>query len=380
MSSASRPIGNEAAIHPSYIPFETIPSVCYSSRGTPFFGLVPVGMPKLGQYQGILDIVFFLYESAEAAEVGKDAGGTGFLVSVPSKGWPDQYHHVYGVTNWHNACRDGCSVIRLNTKEGAHDIFDYGPELWQFIPGDHDVAVVPLRVRDIHRVKYLDPGFLITDDQIKEWEIGPGDDVFMAGRFVDYDGVQTNKPAVRFGHISMSGAPVRQANGCTAESFVLDMHSRTGFSGSPVFVYRTLGSEFLNIQGKILTGISHTMSLLGIHWGQFPELWELKDEQRKEEIASDSALITEGKYVKGLSGMTCVSPATAIKRALDMPKLRALREATEREWVKQLGQPSAAPIVESAPPTTDGNPQHREDFSRLLDAAAKGRKPSPRKV
>ena len=32
--------------------------------------------------------------------------------------------------------------------------------------------------------------------------------------------------------------------------------------------------------------------------------------------------------------------------------------------------------VSSAPPTTDENPRHQEDFSRLLNAAARGRKPA----
>src|ERR1700730_13024370 len=107
------------------------------------------------------------------------------------------------------------------------------------------------------------------------------------------------------------------------------MHSRNGFSGSPVFVYRTFGSDlsepfghafddfrldfanprFLPKSGR-LKARTH-FNFLGIHWRQFPEEWELKKGRSKKE-ARRKALITEGEYVKGMSGMTCVIPAWQI--------------------------------------------------------------------
>src|SRR5205823_82762 len=66
------------------------------------------------------------------------------------------------------------------------------------------------------------------------------------GLFVDHDGVTTNVPSARFGNISMlpnKNATIEQPTNYRGESYVVDMHSRTGFSGSPVFVYRTFGSD-----------------------------------------------------------------------------------------------------------------------------------------
>jgi hypothetical protein len=105
------------------------------------------------------------------------------------------------------------------------------------------------------------------------------------------------------------------------------------------------------------------LKLLGIHWGQFPEEWELKhpDKIDKQER---SHLITDGAYVAGLSGMTCVIPAWQILEVLDVPKLRDRRIAALRAARK-------APISEAA---SRDNPAHKEAFTSLLNAAAKTKK------
>jgi hypothetical protein len=46
-----------------------------------------------------LDSVFYLYESEDDASAGVDAGGTGFLFSVPSQAFPEQVIYTYAVTN-----------------------------------------------------------------------------------------------------------------------------------------------------------------------------------------------------------------------------------------------------------------------------------------
>jgi hypothetical protein len=94
------------------------------------------------------------------------------------------------------------------------------------------------------------------------------------------------------------------------------MHSRTGFSGSPVFAYRTLGSDLNNPLAGLKFEATHpdrglpevgrlraetVLHFLGIHWGQFPEAWELKNLDKLDEARRDH-LITEGAYVTGMSG------------------------------------------------------------------------------
>lgn len=270
-------------------------------------------MPRIDQT--ITHAVFFLYASKEEAARGRNAHGTGFVASIPVYGEPHFFY--YGVTNKH-VIQSG-AVVRLNTNTGV-EIFDLDPADWQIDP-DNDIAVVRLlvdggarRLGAISITAFLDK---------KYPDVGLGDDVFMIGLFVDSQNKDSNSPVARFGSVSMlatESAPIDNGLGQRYESYVVDMHSRGGFSGSPVFVYQTIGSDltrgFFGIDvtiefGGMANGIPgfgepaklHTrnsLKLLGIHWGQFPEQWEA--------IAEDG----RKSRVRGVSGMTCVAPAWSI--------------------------------------------------------------------
>ena len=141
----------------------------------------------------------------------------------------------------------------------------------------------------------------------------------MVGRFIDHDGGQTNRPAVRFGNVSIAaghvaGMPNSDEN---IEYYCLDMHSRTGFSGAPVFAYRTSGVD-LRQQNSVHQWPWHppALGLLGIHCSQFPE--ELK--------ASD------GKTISGLSGMTVALPSWHIADLISCPRFADRRAAVDAQW------------------------------------------------
>jgi hypothetical protein len=322
------------------LPFARRPAVFRSTRGTPYKRWVPYGMPQLGQYKWISDTVFFLYPSVEDAVKGSEFGGTGFFVAVPSVRWGDQYWHVHGISNWHVAVRGGSSVVRINRKDGGTDSFDFEPHEWTFRPGWHDIAISPpLPIDpDQHRVEACDVRALLTEDNLTKDDIGPADDVFMVGRFIDYCGLETNMPAYRFGNVSIVNAQVKQPTGYLGGSFVVDMHSRSGYSGSPVWLYRTPGSVF-NVSGDLST-TWHYVKLLGIHWGQFPEKWELKEERPAPwKAAADIAgLVTDGHYVEGLSGMSCVAPSSAMIELLGHQTLQAMRDQIEENMSPEMSR------------------------------------------
>lgn len=287
-------------------------------------------MPKLGKYRFVLDNVAFVYQTRELALKGRKAGGTGFFVAVPSERAPDALHHIYLVTNVHVA-QDKTRTIRVNTRDGKVDLLTI--DKWVSSSAGPDVAVAPVALdAKRHAVEALrSDSWLLTKEEFAQLEIDSGDDVFMVGRFIDYDGEETNRPSVRFGHISMREANiVQKATGYSGASLVIDMHSRSGYSGSPVFVYRTGGSIFA--QPGTLVGGGHLMKLLGIHWGQFPESWELSQAAAasKTEDEREAQLVTDGRYVTGLSGMTCVVPAWDILALLGSPELVELRKQDER--------------------------------------------------
>jgi hypothetical protein len=364
--------------------FTEIPVRCLSSQGTPYVRWVRVGMPKIAQ-DVVHSVFYHLYRTVEDAQTGTNACGTGFIVQHDFE--------FYGVSNRHVVCDAGASVIRLNGRSGP-DVFDFGPEDWEHIPSGDDIAVVPIAL-DMYRhsVRYIHSGSFVHE---RTHDLGVGDDVFMVGLFVDHEGHEKNTPLARFGNISMLPArdsPIRM-HGREYVSFIVDMHSRSGFSGSPVFVYRTLGGDLTGAFGETVA-IRFTrdlrllvergadalevqlhpketlFQLLGIHWAQFPERWELAELTKQQDSLQARHLITDKTYVDGFSGMTCVAPAWKILEVLNLPKLKQKRADM---LAKRRGEPKLEAVKPPPEPKTESaNPRHREDFNNLLDAAVKGK-------
>lgn len=339
--------------------FDELPVTCYSTRGTPYARRVEVGMPRISE--DTLDSTFFLYRSAEDANVGASFGGTGFVLSVPSERVED-LTYFYGVTNWH-VVRDGFSVIRLNTLDGATDTLEFGPEEWEFDKDGDDLAIIQLSPDFTTHMNKPIPAALIHDKKTlhdpNQFNVGLGDDVFMLGRFVEMDYGPANLPTARFGHISASLVPMHQ-RGPTAgmkEGYCLDMHSRSGYSGSPVFVYRTSGTNLDYTLKHGTPDLKRSMlCLLGVLRGQFDE--DLK-------INGDG-----GQVARGASGMTVVIPAWRILELLNKDKLKQERARSDAIWLERDRR--KGPVEESSKPD-ESNPSHREDFNSLLDAAVRGK-------
>src|SRR5262249_51938844 len=159
---------------------------------------------------------------------------------------------------------------------------------------------------------YIPTDSFAVGDDIWNGRVALGDDVFMIGMFVDHDGDQVNVPSARFGNISVMPLPfanIRQGTGLQTPSYVIDMHSRSGFSGSPVFMYRPpqqdLPEQLVPATHRNVN-IDTIFRFLGIHFGQFPEEWEIGRRKPRRTEARKRGLITDGAYVTGWSGMTIV--------------------------------------------------------------------------
>lgn len=290
---------------------------------------------NLGIASGYWTVFFFLYPSREDAERGTEFGGTGFLVGVPFMTGPPGLYHIHGVTNWHVAVGSGASVIRINRNDAQIEAFEFNPEEWIFDPGGHDIAIsppLPLS-RDFHNAEVLSFDDLKSPPNVgSTQDIGAGDDIFMIGRFVDYVGSETNEPALRFGNISIFNAqmPVGPSRKIQ-RSIVLDMYSRTGFSGSPVFVYRT---PVVTDNGLSRTYSGFYIGVLGVHWGQFPERWEIKSPETsrlKRTQPNARSIISDGRYVEGLSGMSCAAPSEYILSLFSHPKIIEMQRKIEQD-------------------------------------------------
>jgi hypothetical protein len=122
----------------------------YSVRGQPIY-VWKKPVPRIMDW--ILDCVVYLYPSAQDAEAGEAAGGTGFLVLVPSEMHSD-YGFAYCVTNSHVIREAGSPVIRLNTKDGGRDIIESGQDGWIHHPDGDDLAICPIAMSNPDYYQY----------------------------------------------------------------------------------------------------------------------------------------------------------------------------------------------------------------------------------
>jgi hypothetical protein len=191
----------------------------------------------------------------------------------------------------------------------------------------------------IHSLKPIPTALIHKKDVLldqNKFNVGLGDDVFMLGRFVEKDYGPMNAPTARFGCISTMPSPVEQCGPRKGlkDSYCLDMHSKGGYSGSPVFVYRTPGTNLEHTFRTGATDLSRSMLLLlGVHFGQFSE--EMK-------------VIGNHDYpIYGASGMTCAIPSWKILDLLDKEELKEERTRSDAIWTDRIRNGRRVPVPES---------------------------------
>ena len=282
-----------------------------------------------------------VYRSPEAAAAGDEEGGTGFIVTMPSRlfdGVPRSRGYAYFVTNTH-VIAGGFPVVRVATRSGKQKVRPLAVGDWFRHPDGDDVAVCPMpddaevEADELVSIAVKD---LMTLDWMREFDIGAGDRIFMLSRLRDRDGADRNEPVVRFGTLARTGAPkiLNAHTGIRQESFIAEMHSMPGHSGSPVFVHVPPYEPRFGVASKPGT------RLLGIDWGHF-----------------------DG------SRMATVVPAWKILETLQMEELVEQREAYD---AKLKREPAAVPDSKVAQETGFT----RSDFENALEKASRKVQPS----
>lgn len=322
--------------------------------------------------QEMLDCVFYLYRrNPKTGMIDDRPSGTGTLIAhftrrhcrVPLLGKavvePDILAHYYGVTNWHLANQAGASIIRINTKDGQSRYLEYDPSEWQFIPNSDDISAIDV-TDDLDFSGDLIAAYpeynFISRDVIDKLKIGVGENALMIGMYSDHSGERQNHPVARFGNLSFvatDASPVRQPSGYLGASHLVDLRSRTGFSGSPVSVWRTPIDAMLNPRykkwnaqsdralGDIREGRAEEIyvgpttlftGLLGIHCGQF---WDaVKAYKAPQGDERDGDPIHEGDQIYIQGGMTIVVPAWRVSDLLRLDAFNVARQ--HRDAVRRM--------------------------------------------
>lgn len=220
-------------------------------------------MPEIPTYLKYTS--FNLYPTRELAEVGGAGGGTGAWVGIEAEE-PDAFY-LYAVTCRH-VQQDSLLYGRVNVAGGGFVVLEL--DNWVQHPHGYDVVVCSVELPD---EPTLDIGVIsteniLTEELIAKLKIDAGDDVFMVGRFKGVNERLANVPTMRFGNIStMERIQIRTEEAGDQPSFLVEMRSLPGYSGSPVFVYKYGGvktednskwwSQRFGFEGGWLLGIDY---------------------------------------------------------------------------------------------------------------------------
>jgi hypothetical protein len=311
---------------------QSLPSAVFSKWEQP----VPFVPPSL------LTTSIFLYGSVRDAISGANWGGSGFLFGLPSRANPSRTH-LYAVSNDHVI--HSCPVVRLVKATGEPYVLPGTDADWQSHPAGDDIAIRSLGAVPNSEFGWLWTGLILGHRDIDQEGIGPGDDCMMIGRYVNQEQRQFDRPAVRFGNLAMMPELIHNSDrSFNQESFLVDMRSHSGFSGSPVIVYfeepgwRKLPPLSEGIEddivakakameertvGRPLSGIMGKMWLLGIDWGHLP-IWDDVFDDHKRIIAR----------MRVNSGIAAVVPAWKLLDLLDEDAVAMARDTAEEEIAK----------------------------------------------
>jgi hypothetical protein len=261
-------------------------------------------------------------ESAMQRESGD--GATGGIVAINSE-WGE---FKYIVTAKHVIAK-GATVVRLNATDR---ILDFKVDDWFMVPSGPDLAIsaLPDEANDDSVIAIESVLFYSQNRINKRLNIGIGDDVFMMGRHHPAEHAGIEDPVVRFGNISVwpSRGILHSKTGLPQQSFLVEMRSQSGYSGSPVFVTIDGGTARLKPEPYNPTARSFEslddpwVAFLGIDWGHLPE--------------------------HGSTLMALVIPDSEVWDMLNSDELKRQRKAMGDERFKRL-EKSTGPDYEGSP-------------------------------
>jgi hypothetical protein len=279
-------------------------------------------------------------------------GGTGFFVFRESENVPYTIH-IYAVTNRHVAQK--YPNIRINSSETSVYYWEYDPSDWALSNSD-DLAALDITDKigfsEDHGIPYERPVDFVSErafvsEKFKhDHNVGVGDETIMLGLLTQHDGGTINLPVARFGNIAAAPntlAPVQlsRQDRFVRPAWLNDCRSRGGFSGSPVWIWRSQYDDMNlykgpglpdNLFAKNQPATYSFLALLGCHRGQFREDTTI---YAKGESSSPKRVLQSGDDIQLASAMTVVVPAWEISNMLNCSQLKDQRDERDNRPERQ---------------------------------------------
>lgn len=180
--------------------------------------------------------------------------------------------------------------LRLNLKDGDAKWFPTKICDWFSHPVDQsiDVAILKTRLDTTFDHLVFPYSLCITDERMKESEVGLGDEVFITGMFRHHHGTRRNIPIVRVGNIAcMTEEKITTKSFGEMDAYLVEARSIGGLSGSPVFL--NLGmARLIKQQIKFASG-SQIYYLFGLVHGHYDvEAGEIDSLETEDRTDSES--------------------------------------------------------------------------------------------
>ena len=236
---------------------------------------------------------------------------------------PD-FWYTYAITNSHIALN--FPVIRVNVRTGGIEVIELNADNWTLHPESDDLAAYGIDLDDHHDYVFIpNDDLFLTRDIIDKYNIGPGDDTFMIGRFVNHEGRQKNLPSIRFGNIAqMPYESIRLSSGIEQEAFLVETRSLGGYSGAPVFVQIPPLSDRQNSNRRDFAPLGPW--LLGIDCGHLPLVEYVEDKESHRH--------PDGWRVIANSGMMIVIPSWRLQILLESEEFIVQRQTEDSKLIE----------------------------------------------
>jgi hypothetical protein len=268
--------------------------------------------------------------------------------------------------------KDGSSDVRRLSKKPAITFKDRAIDL-AVVPDSLDPTIYDIAPFPVDSAKWLQ-GFQDFG------EVAPGDEVCVVGLYTTHYGHARNAPVVRIGHIAALPVEKVMTDIGYVHAYLIECHSIAGLSGSPVYLpipktrihdgHLQFSKEPKYLPLGILIGhhmIKSKEAQLAVP--QFQQLPEDREEGESDEMPLDERR----------TGFAVVIPINRIFEIFESDELRKIlgQAADDSKAGSGFRRASAASSpLEVGLPSNDANPNHQEDFRRLLGAAAQ--KPEPK--
>jgi hypothetical protein len=308
--------------------------------------------------------------------VGVESGGkfvplgTGFFAAIVYRDAVCTYlvtaQHVF------DAVAGDYVSVRLNRKGGDSETVRVSKlNAWPHERPENDIVAIPMGISpDVYDQFIVDVSRSELDSARVLMQPSLGDEVVAVGLYTSHYGRVRNAPVVRVGHIAaMPDEPVKTSAGYVA-SYLVEIRSIAGLSGSPVY----LNPPDVRVHKGKMQHRTESMHvpvgvLVGYHVVESKEDQIAVPQFQGDDARASSALSQDERN----TGFTVVIPIERVTEVLEREPVKSMREDVVDDHLKKGYRPASA--KKSAPaaalqehPATEGDDQHRERFTALLDA------------